>query len=166
MCTMNHNPYSPPKTAVADPVATDGEESPASGPLYSVNQITLAAFLGTAVAAGWLAASNFRSIDQPNKARQWLWIGIGVGALTMILAFLVPDNFPSSIIAIIVTVGARAVAQKQFNYVLHYHERAGGDIRSWWRVVGISLLACAIFVLAVILVLLVYELATGNLAEL
>lgn len=157
---MENNPYAPPKARVDEAAPVDGEVVAASTPLYTVHQITVAAFLGSAVAAGWLAASNLKAVGQPIKARRWLWISIAVTIVILGVSMVLPDRFPSIVIPLAIAFGARAAATTEFGWILRDHERAGGDIRSWWKVVGISLLVCAILVAIMVTVLFLYELAT------
>lgn len=159
---METNPYAPPKSAVVDP--TDGEATAASAPLYTVNQITVATFLGSALAGAWLAAANFKAVNQPIKARRWLWIGIAVMIASLVISFLLPDRFPSIVLPLALMFGARAAATTEFGWILRDHERAGGDVRSWWRVIGISLLVCMILLVIVFTAVFLFELARGGIA--
>jgi hypothetical protein len=159
---MDSNPYAPPKAPVVDPA--DGEVTAASRPLYSVGQITVATFIGSGIAGAWLGASNFNAVSQPTKARRWFWIGIAATVVMLGISFMLPDRFPGFILPLALAFGARAVATTEFGWILRDHEKVGGDIRSWWKVVGICLLVCAIIFAAAFGVMVVYELATGDLS--
>jgi hypothetical protein len=159
---MDSNPYAPPKAAVV--ATTDGEVTEASGPLYTVHQITVATFLGSGIAGAWLAASNFNAVDQPIKARRWIWIGIAATVALLAISFVLPDRFPNFILPLAFAFGARSVATTEFGWILRDHEKMGGDLRSWWKVVGIALLVCAILLAAAFAVMVVYELATGGIS--
>ena len=54
--------------------------------------------------------------------------------------FVLPENFPNSVIPLATILFARGQAIRHFEHVLRDHEKAGGEFRSWWRVMGISLL--------------------------
>lgn len=157
---MENNPYAPPKASVVD--AADGDATAASAPLYNIHQITVATFLGSGLAGAWLAASNFKAVGQPNKARRWIWIGIAVTVVTLVVSYFLPDRFPSIVLPLALAFGARAAATTEFGWILRDHERASGDIRSWWKVVGISLLVCVILLAIVFTVGFVIELTTGG----
>ncbi len=160
---MESNPYAPPKAPVV--ATTDGEVAAASGPLYTVHQITVATFLGSGIAGAWLAASNFNAVDQPIKARRWIWIGIAATVAMLGISFVLPDRIPGFILPLAFAFGARAVATTEFGWILRDHERVGGDIRSWWKVVGICLLVCAIIFSIAFGAMLAYELTTGGVSS-
>jgi len=82
-----NNTYAPPKAPVADPVSDDGAPTVASAPLYTTRQIGVGAFLGSAMAAAWLAAENFKAVGQPLKARRTLWLGLAVTIVTLLLVY-------------------------------------------------------------------------------
>jgi O-antigen/teichoic acid export membrane protein len=156
---MDSNPYAPPKAPVVD--AVDDEVSAASSPLFTIHQITVATFLGSGIAGAWLAASNFNAVNQPTKARKWIWIGIAATIAMLGISFLLPDRFPNFILPLAFAFGARAIATTEFGWILRDHEKAGGDLRSWWKAVGITLLVCAIVFAVAFAVMLAYQFATG-----
>src|SRR5262245_27211345 len=143
---MNHNPYAPPKANVdtGEPAAT----AVSSARLYSSMQLALAAFIGSPVAAAWFGAANFRALGEPRKARQTILWGSGATVLVMALAFVLPDGTPSSVVPIAYSIGVRALAEQVFGARVKDHTSAGGQLGSWWRVVGISFL----FVLGLVVV--------------
>jgi hypothetical protein len=160
---MEPNPYAPPKTPVVD--TTDGEVTAASSPLYTVHQITVATFLGSGIAGAWLVASNFNAVDQPIKARRWIWIGIAATVALIGISFVLPDWVPGFILPLAFTFGARAVATTEFGWILRDHERVGGDLRSWWKVVGIILLVFAIIFAVAFAVMLAYQLTIAGVSH-
>jgi hypothetical protein len=159
---MESNPYAPPKAPVVD--STDGEVTAASGPLYTVHQITVATFFGSGIAGGWLAAANFNAVDQPIKARRWIWIGIAATLAMLGIAFVLPDRFPGIVLPLAFTFGARAIATTEFGWILRDHEKVGGDVRSWWKVVGICIVASAIVFAVAFAVTFAYDLATRGIS--
>jgi hypothetical protein len=159
---MDSNPYAPPKAPVVD--STDGEVTAASGPLYTVHQITVATFFGSGIGGAWLAAANFNAVDQPIKARRWIWIGIAATIVTLCISFMLPDRFPGFILPLALAFGARAIATTEFGWILRDHEKVGGDVRSWWKVVGVVLVVCAILFAVAFAVMLAYDLTTGGIS--
>lgn len=140
---MDPNPYAPPKSNVE--LTTSGSQTtlPASR-LYSQVQIAVGTFLGSPLAGGWFLSRNHRELGQEPLAKQAMWIGIGGAIVMMIIAFLLPDNFPNSVLPIACAAGFHALTEKRLGGVIKEHRAAGGSLFSWWRVVGISLLCVAI----------------------
>jgi hypothetical protein len=110
--------------------------------LYSPQQICLAAFLGSPVAACWCFARNFRQLGQPGVAQKWLiWGGGGSFALLVLLCLLpFAQRLPHYIIPIAYSIAFREVAKRIHGEAVARHASAGGRLASWWFVVGISLL--------------------------
>lgn len=147
---MSHNPYAPPKADVGGPTAAAaaaGVPAPVEQ-LYSPNQIAIGAFLGSPLAAGWLAAHNYRAMRQPQDAGRALGLGIIATIVVMALAYYLPESVPSVVLPIAYCVGIYQLADSKFKAVIAAHRTAGGTMRSSWRVVGIGLL-CALVVVAV-----------------
>ena len=161
----SNNPYAPPKSPVEAGLRDSAPTAP-SVPLYSTAQITVATFFASAFAGAWLGAANFRAIGQPLLANRTLRWGLGLAIVTMGLGFLLPDKLPNYILPLAVTFAVRGVAIRHFDVVLAAHKKAGGELRSWWRVVGISLLVLAILLVVVFACVagwaLVYYLVTGK----
>jgi hypothetical protein len=134
----------------------------ASSPLFTIHQITLATFLGSGIAGAWLAASNFNAVDQPIKARRWIWIGIAVTIAMLGVSLLLPDRFPGFILPLALAFGARALATTEFGWILRDHEKVGGDLRSWWKVIGIVIVVCMIIFAIAFAGALAFELVTGT----
>ena len=99
---MSHNPYAPPKADVGGPTAAAGVPAPVEQ-LYSPNQIAIGAFLGSPLAAGWLAAHNYRAMRQPQDAGRALGRGIIATIVVMALAYYLPESVPSVVLPIAYT---------------------------------------------------------------
>jgi hypothetical protein len=148
---MSRNPYAPPKSDVAGPnagSAASGVPLPVDQ-LYSPNQIAAGAFLGSPLAAGWLAAHNFRVMHRPQEAGRALGLGIVTTLIAILIAAYLPDGFPSVVLPVAYCVAVYQLAERRFKSVIAAHLAAGGTMRSTWRVVGIGLL-CALILIAVI----------------
>lgn len=138
---MDRNPYAPPRSAVVGSVATSAGGVPAPAELlYSANQIAVAAFLGTPLAASWLAARNFRALGQEEAVGRTWGAGILLTAIVLAISFVLPDRFPNSLLPLAYCLALRAVAEWKFKAVVDAHLTAGGSLASWWRVVGIGIL--------------------------
>jgi hypothetical protein len=135
-----HNPYSPPRAVVADESAGAVREGAYAENLYSVNQIAFAGFLGGAMAAAWLASNNYRAMQSAALVTRTRIIGALVTAGVLILAVVLPEDVPSVVFTVAIAAGAYSYAQGRFRKIVEGHVASGGEIHSWWRVVGISLL--------------------------
>lgn len=116
--------------------------------LYSVWQITVAAFLGSPLPGFWLASQNFKALGKTKESTQSLVLGAGLTLICFLVAFLLPENFPAIIISLPFLILTNSTAKQWFGHDLTVHVSAGGRIGSWW----ISILAG---VLALVLVLAV-----------
>lgn len=154
---MANNPYAPPRAAVADAVAEVPSELPIETRVYSVNQIATATFLASAIAGGWLIATNFKAMGLQDQARQAIGWGILGTILIIGAAILLPDKVPNFVVPLATAIGLRAWADTRFGKLLAQHRAAGGSQFSWWRVVGLILLFVAIvFAVAFAVVMLLY----------
>jgi hypothetical protein len=145
---MERNPYAPPKSNV-DLTASGSQSTLPASRLYSQKQIALATFLGSPLAGGWFMATNYRELGQEALATQAIWWGIAGAIVMMLISFLLPDNFPNSVLPIACAAGMHALAESKLGGPIKEHRAAGGPLFSWWRVVGIGLL-CALILVAVI----------------
>lgn len=139
----NNNPYAPPQSPVEVP---DGPPTVATAPLYTVGQLTLAAFLGSIFASAWLAWSNFKALGQPQKARQVLWWGAIAAVVGLGIAMILPDAVPNIAMPLATVFLVRGLAIRHFERILVDHFKAGGTKRSWWPVVGIGILSAVLLV--------------------
>jgi hypothetical protein len=154
---MNRNPYSPPASKLEGrTVEIPGLHVPAtSDPLYTSRQIFVASFLGSPVAAAWIAAANLRALAQPQKARQVMYWGVAATAVALGIAFALPARTPGTFLPLAYSIAFRVFAGHQFGKDVRDHLNAGGAKGSWWRVIGIGLammlavFACIFLVLVV-----------------
>jgi len=147
---MNRNPYAPPESEVGAPnvgSAASGVPLPVDQ-MYSPNQIAAGAFLGSPLAAGWLAAHNFRVMRQPEEAGRALGMGIVTTLIAILIAAYLLEGFLIVVLPVAYSVVAYLLSERQFKSVIALHRAAGGTIRSSWRVVGIGLL-CALILFTV-----------------
>jgi hypothetical protein len=144
---VSHNPYAPPEATVSDVVEPSSTPQVVNG-LYSSGQIFLASFLGSPIAAAWIAASNFRKLNQPTLARNLIVWGTISTVVVLVIAFFLPDRIPHSVFPLAYSIGIRAAAAKAFDSIVKEQKAAGSQMGSWWGVVGIGLL-WLFFVLAI-----------------
>jgi hypothetical protein len=110
--------------------------------LYSPQQISVAALIGSPVAACWCFARNFRQLGQPGVAQKWLIWGSGGSFIALLILTMLPfsRHLPHYIIPIAYSIAFREIAKRIHGEVVAQHISAGGRLVSWWFVVGISLL--------------------------
>jgi hypothetical protein len=139
--------YRPPRADLEAPGAPAAAAAVA-GPVYSVRQIAVATFLGSPLAGTIMLGANFRALGKPAARKQTIIWGVVATVAVMVLAFILPDRFPNSVLPIGYTMGMRAAAIQLQGAALTAHAQASGPHQSNWRVLGISI-ASIVAVLAV-----------------
>src|SRR6476661_8000098 len=93
--------------------------------LYSLNQIGVAALLGTPFPGFWLASRNLNALGQERKSPRCLAWGAGLTVAYFVLALILPDRFPGPTIALVfwlcLVIATRSQAQKWFGPDLVAH---------------------------------------------
>lgn len=150
-----HNPYAPPEAKVSDVVSPQGEPATTER-LYTHQQIGLAAFLGSFLAAGWFYGQNLAALGQPEKK---LW-ALGIGFLATLVAggigAVLPDKVPGIVTSLLVYLAARSYAEMKFGKTVAAHLAAGGLKGSWWVVVGVSLLFLLALIALIVVIFMVF----------
>ena len=143
---MEQNPYAPPKATVADvdTASATAPGFPVPGGLYTSGQHFVASFIGSPVAAALIAASNYRKLGRDRDARNVIVWGLVATAVLLGIAFVLPDGFPNSVLPLAYSFGARALAHTVFGDAVSANRAAGGKSGSWWRLVGMSVLALVV----------------------
>jgi len=136
---MNRNPYAPPNAEVRDP-ADPVARSALDYRLYSPGQLAFAAFLGSPMAAAWFASNNFKALGQRHSAQRALLLGVAATLVMLLIAAVLPENFPSSVFPLSYTAVVYVLAKSQFGRIVTTHTNAGGPLGSSWRVAGVSML--------------------------
>jgi hypothetical protein len=120
--------------------------------IYRNRTIEVGTFLGGPLVAGYMAAENFRKLEQASKVKT-TWI-MAVSATVLIFAaiILVPnmDKVPSYIIPIFYTLITRYLIQKYQGDEIKKHVDAGGPTFSSWRAVWMGLVGAVVLVVALI----------------
>jgi len=145
-----HNPYSPPEAKVSDPSPLPDGSLISSERLYTHQQIAVAAFLGSFLAAGWFFGKNFAALGQPEKRVPALALGLVAAFAAGAIGYFLPDRVPNIVTGLACFFAARVYAEQKFGQAVGAHLEAGGQRGSWWVVVGVSLL----FAFALVAVLL------------
>jgi hypothetical protein len=119
--------------------------------LYSLNQITLAAFLGSPFPGLWLAARNLDALGRWGMYRRCLGWGAGLTLVNLALAFFVPAQVPGIVVSVPFIIAARLMANHWLGPDLAAHSAAGGAQGSWWMTILVGVLGL-LAVLALIIV--------------
>jgi len=159
---VERNPYAPPKADVAD-AAADAAVAPVSGELYTPGQHFVAAFIGSPIAAAWLAAANYRVLGRAHDARAIVGWGLVATAIAFALGMVLPERFPNFVLPLAYCLVVRSLAKMQFGALVDAHRAAGGKIESWWRAVGIGF--ASLIVIGLILTGLVFALVYLGMTE-
>lgn len=129
--------------------APQAELQPALGnmpPLYSIAAVGLATFLGTTLAGAWLMAHNLQLLGKADRVTMVWGIAVALFLLTLVLAFVLPEDVPALPFAIAQLIGMILLARNLMEAELKQHAEAGGAFLSNWRAAGIGIL----FTLAVV----------------
>jgi hypothetical protein len=140
-----HNPYAPPEAKVSDVSAQTGAPV-TTEKLYTFQQIALASFLGSFLAAGWFFGKNYAALGEPEKKWPALAIGFAAAVAAGVIGYFLPDRVPNVVAGLACYWATRTYAEMKFGKIVAAHLAAGGPKGSWWVVVGVSLLFLIAFV--------------------
>ena len=135
---------------VSEPVPLVPPELPGLR-LYSLNQITLAAFLGSPFPGFWLAAQNLDDLGRRGMYRRSLWWGAGLTLFNVGLAFVVPEWVPGLVVSLPLVVVTRLTANQWIGPDLAAHRAAGGGQGSWWVTILVGVVGFLVVVFALVL---------------
>jgi hypothetical protein len=119
---------------------------PPSERIWSPRQITVAAFLGSPLAAAWFFSRNFLACGDEVRSRRSLWVGLRFTALILAVAYLLPARFPAALVALIYTPATELYAVSCFKSAYEKHIAEGWVKGSWWSVVGVSVASCLLLI--------------------
>jgi hypothetical protein len=122
--------------------------------LYKENSIYPATFLGGPLAAGYIAAENFKHLGNQQKVKT-TWV-ITVLATIAIFAgvFLIPniEKIPNYLIPLIYTAIAQFIIRQVQGNLIKEHIAKGVQVYSIWRALLIGLVGLAITVAIFLLI--------------
>lgn len=137
------NPYDAPSAELADPVEV-------SVTLYKPMATGLATFFGSPLAGAYVLNHNQKKIGRAGEiGNVWLIAG-GLLAISVLLAFLLPESVPTFPFTIAQVLIMGALSNRYIAADLARHQEREGAFYSNWRVVGIAIL----FTLAILAVML------------
>jgi len=116
------------------------------GKIYNEKSISLGAFFGGPIAAGYLLIENYKSLGKDgviNKA----WIITIISSIAFLgLAMIVPDiKGINAIFAIVCVTATRPIFKQYQEPDVNQYIEEGGELHSNWRVFGISTLILVVF---------------------
>lgn len=114
--------------------------------LYSVGQITLATYLGAPLAGCLLLAHNYRVLGKSDDVWPLLVLGVASMVLLVIIAFLLPENFPHKVLPIAYTSGIYYFARQWEGDAINNHLKAGSRKGSWVATIAVGI-GCAVILL-------------------
>ncbi len=109
--------------------------------VYKDREIWVATLLGGTLAAGYMVAKNFQALGETHKARKTWIVTFAATVIVFLIGFYAPylDRLPNFLF-VLVTAGIVVVlAQMYQGERIRRHIRAGGQIQSWWKTLGVSL---------------------------
>lgn len=122
---------------------------------YSQKAITIATYFGGPLAAGYLIQKNYETLDEPDKARKSLMIGILSTIILFAGIFSIPDEImdkiPNFLIPAIYTGIVYSIVERMQGEALRNHKEANGEFYSGWKAAGVGALAMLILIAGIFL---------------
>lgn len=120
--------------------------------IYNDKEISLGTFLGGPLAAGYFIAQNFNEFGDTKKSKLTWLITIVITIVIFGGLLFIPfiERFPSQIIPLFYTSFAYLIFRIYQGERTDSHIKQGGQVHSWWRVIGVSLISLVV-TLAVVL---------------
>lgn len=114
--------------------------------LYSLNNIGLATFLGSAIAASFLIRQNYIALGDKDKGNLALFIGVSATLLLLIGIGMLPeqiiDKLPLRILPIIQIAIIHTIVEKIQGDALRAYKISGQPFQSNWKAAGIGIISC------------------------
>jgi hypothetical protein len=125
--------------------------------MYSIRSVYIGTFIGGPLIAGYLAAQNFKQMQQPDLVkRSW---GIAIAATVLLIAglLLIPgiQKIPTYIIPLVYTFLARYFVERYQGGAIKLHIERNGLLYSAWRSVWIGLIGSVILIGLLVILLVV-----------
>lgn len=115
---------------------------------YSKNAIGIATYFGGPLAAGYLIKKNYEALDEPEKGKKALLIGIISTLLIVAGIFSIPESFidkiPNVLIPAIYTGIIYLIVEKIQGEKLKLHKESGGEFHSGWNAAGVGAVSMVI----------------------
>lgn len=112
------------------------------GKIYKDRAIGVGTFLGGPIAAGYFIAENFKEFGESHKAKLTWIIAIALTLLLTVGLYFAPfaDRIPSQLFPLVYSGLIYALVRFYQGGQIDAHLAKGGQLYSWWRVIGISMI--------------------------
>ena len=109
--------------------------------VYKDREIWVATLLGGTLAAGYMVAKNFQALGETHKVRKTWIVTFAVTVIVFLIGFYAPylDRLPNFLFVLVIAGIVVVLAQMYQGERIRRHIRAGGQIQSWWKTLGVSL---------------------------
>ena len=113
-----------------------------TGKVFKDREVWVGTSLGGPLAAGYLIAENYKTFGESGKARKTLLITVAATFIIMAIALFAPyiERVPIFFFALIYTVTAYSLFQAYQGEKVKTHITRGGQIFSWRRTIGVSVI--------------------------
>ncbi|CAM3427083.1 hypothetical protein [Flavobacterium chungbukense] len=112
--------------------------------IYSKTAVSAATFFGGPLVAGYCIAENFKVFNDFEKARKTYIVTLISIILITVIAFNIPENFPSVIFPLVYSFITSYLIQFYQEKNIENHLNNGGELFSGWRTFFICILSAAI----------------------
>jgi len=120
------------------------ESAPSSGKMFSLGQIVLATFLGAPLGGSLLVAQNYRVLQKPKAAGQSIVYGVVSTVILFIVAFLLPEKFPNSVLPLIYCFAMRQLISYLQGDAIAGHYACGGAKASWFVAIVLGIVVLVV----------------------
>lgn len=116
--------------------------------LYTINQGVFATFFGGPIGGTILLAQNYKQFGCPQSARRAIVSGIIITCALVPVTLILPQNTPNAVLPIGYSIAFRIIAERLQGTELKSRIEQGAERQSWWRAIGIAVVAFLITALA------------------
>jgi hypothetical protein len=140
------NPYTPPEANLENSGASTEEVSEQPRKIFTPLQIRLGAFVGGPFAAVYFLYKNFIELENIDYSKKTIFLGLGFSFMILLLSPFLSERFPRYILPISYSFLAGYFAQTFQMSKQSISTSTKFDFQSNWKVAGISIVSCVIFI--------------------
>lgn len=105
---------------------------------FTPEQIYLASFLGSPLAAARLMVHNYRALQRPDQVQRIIWLGFGATVAVMAVALVLPSSLPIFVWPFVYSIASYLYARRVVGEDVARALGTVGQRGTWWRVIVIS----------------------------